>query len=724
MDNIEIIKSRLIDDLELTKNQVDNVIEMLDQGDTIPFIARYRKEKTNSMTDETLRTFDEKYHYYLNFYDRLDTISKSIQDQGLYTDEIEKSLYACKTLSELEDVYRPYKPKKKTRASVAKAKGLSPLADFIYAQKDFSKLNEYAESFISEEKGVNSLEDALQGAKDIIAEIVSDNASYRKFIRNNTFNKGLIASTKINDETDKIIFGSYYEYSEKVNKIPAHRILALNRGEAKKILKVSIQDPQDENVNYIEKKILKENSDIGFKTILKDAILDSYTRLIKPSIENEIRSDLTDASENTSIEVFKYNLKELLLESPIRNKVVLGFDPGFRTGCKLGIVDENGVALYTGVCYVTIGDDEKFSKEADRLYQLIKRFKVNLISLGNGTASRESEAFINKFLFARHPDLKEQVSYIITNEAGASVYSASELGIKEFPDYDVSVRSAISLARRVQDPLAELVKIDPKSIGVGQYQHDMNQKHLSEALGGVVENCVNQVGVDVNNASPSLLNYVSGINSSIAENVVKYKEQNGPFKNREELLNVPKLGKKAYEQCAGFLRIHGNNKFDSTGIHPESYKTAEKLLKTINCSIEDIGTDKLASALAHVDISSSAKMLSVGEETLNDIIQELEKPGRDIRDINKKAVLRNDVTDITNLTIGMVLDGTVRNIVDFGVFVDIGVHQDGLVHISQLTNGYVKHPLDVVKIGQIVKVKVINVDVQNKKIGLSMKEVQ
>lgn len=718
--HIDLIKEKLQEDLNLSKSQVDNVIEMLDQGDTIPFIARYRKERTNSMTDETLRTFDEKYHYYLNFYDRFDTIVSSIEEQGLYNDEIEKSLLGAKTLAELEDIYRPYKPKKKTRASVAKQKGLEPLANYLYEQKQTRDLDQYLEEFISEEKSVNSKEEALQGAKDIIAEKISDDPNYRKFIRKNTFNKGLIKSIKVKDETDKVVFEQYYDYQEKINKIPAHRVLALNRGEKNWILKVTIEDPLEENVAYIEKKVIKNNS--PFQEILKDTILDSYTRLIKPSIENEIRNDLTEVSENSSIEVFKQNLKELLLEAPIHGKVVLGFDPGFRTGCKLGIVNQEGTMLYTGVCHVTLGSEDLFNKEADRLYALINKYNVSLISLGNGTASRESEAFLNKYLFDRHPDLKSKVEYIITNEAGASVYSASKLGIKEFPQLDVSVRSAISLARRVQDPLAELVKIDPKSIGVGQYQHDMNQKHLSEALGGVVENCVNQVGVDVNNASPSLLNYVSGINSSIAENIVKYKEENGPFKNRKELLNVPKLGKKAFEQCAGFLRINNGYKLDNTGIHPESYQTTLNLLDLISSSLEEIGTDSLSTKLDSLDVVKTSKLLNVGEETLNDIIQELKKPGRDIRDLNIKAKLKNDITDISMLKVGMILEGTIRNIIDFGAFVDIGVHQDGLIHISQLSNNYVKHPLDVVKIGQIVKVKVISVDVNKKKIGLSLKD--
>ena len=719
--NIDLIKNKLQNDLSLSKIQVDNVIEMLDQGDTIPFIARYRKEKTNSMTDETLRLFDEKYHYYLNFYDRLDTIVKSITDQGMMNEEIESKLYQCQTLAELEDVYRPFKPKKRTRASIAKEKGLEPLATLILKQDNVDDFAQILNLYINPEKKVITPQDAIDGAKDIIAEIVADNADYRKFIRKNTFNKGLIKSIKINDEKDRIVFEQYYDYEERINKIPSHRVLALNRGENQEILKVNLVAPEEENIDFLNKKIIKKSS--PFKTILEESIADSYHRLIKPSIENEIRSDITLASENSSIEVFKLNLKELLLEAPIKNKVVLGFDPGFRTGCKLAIVNQIGKVLYTGVCHVTIGSLDLFNKEADRLYDLIKKYKVNIISLGNGTASRESESFINDVLFVKHPDLKNEVEYIITNEAGASVYSASKLGIKEFPNLDVSVRSAISLARRIQDPLAELVKIDPKSIGVGQYQHDMNQKHLGEALGGVVENCVNMVGVDLNNASPSLLNYVAGINSSIADNIVKYKEENGPFTSRDQLLNVPKLGKKAFEQCAGFLRISDGYKLDSTGIHPESYEITKKLLAFLSFDLNDIGSETFSQKISKLDLEMMANKLNVGVETLKDIILELEKPGRDVRDINQKANLRNDVKDIADLKVGMILDGTVRNIIDFGAFVDIGVHQDGLVHISQLSNGFVKHPLDIVKIGQIVKVKVINVDVQKRKIGLSIKDV-
>ena len=726
--DIELIKNRIREDLSLTKTQVDNVVEMLDEGDTIPFIARYRKERTGSMTDEVLRTFEEKYNFYKNFYDRLDTIVKSIDEQVLLTEEITVALYNAKTMSELEDIYRPYKPKKKTRASVAKAKGLEPLAKYLLEQKDENKFDEVVLSFLTtgkeveKDKEVNTVEEALQGARDIIAEMCSDNADYRKKIRENTSKHGILHSLKSKDETEKPVFEMYYDYQEPVSKIPSHRILALNRGENTGILKVNIIDPKEMNINLMKKDLIKTNGRCAEQ--LNEAIEDGYDRLIKPSIENEVRSVLTEKSEDTSIEVFKANLKELLLEAPIKGKRVLGFDPGFRTGCKLGIVDENGKKLWTGVAHaVPLGKEEYLIKDADMLVGLIVKYKVNLISLGNGTASRESEAFLHKYVYDRYPALKEKVEYIITNEAGASVYSASKLGIKEFPDLDVTQRSAISLARRVQDPLAELVKIEPKAIGVGQYQHDMNQKHLSEALGGVVENCVNQVGVNLNNASPSILTYISGINSTIAQNIVDYRDQNGAFKDRKELLKVAKLGPKAYEQCAGFLRVEGKNKLDNTGVHPESYDVATELIKKLGYTVNDIGEDLLTAKLDLVDISKTSKELGCGEETLKDIIVELKKPGRDIRDLNVKAKLRNDVTSIEDLKVDMVLDGTVRNIVDFGAFVDIGVHQDGLVHISQLSKGFVKHPLDVVKIGQIVKVKVISVDAGKKKIGLSMKDV-
>lgn len=718
----EIIKQKLQQELDIELKHVENVINFLNEGCTIPFIARYRKEWTGSMSDEKLRIFNEKYVYFNNFYDRLDTILRTIEEQGKLTDEIRNALNNAKTLSELEDIYRPFKPKKATRASKAKEKGLEPLANYLLLQVNNGDFDDVVSSFINEEKGVKTKEEALQGAKDIIAEMISDEAKYRKFIRNNmmkTFNITTKRNPKGEDERE--IFNMYYDFSESLSKVASHRILAINRGEKQNVLKVELTGEDDNNTNYIASKIIKKNS--PFQDILLDTIQDSYKRLIKPSIDNEILADLTETSENTSIEVFKSNLKELLLEAPTKNKVILGFDPGIRTGCKIGIVDRLGKVLYTGVLYGTSEKEEILKNEAKKLAVLIARYHVDLISLGNGTGGRESERFIKKYLFEMFPECK--IDYVITNEAGASVYSASKLGTQEFPNLDVSVRSAISLARRVQDPLAELVKIDPKSIGVGQYQHDMNQKHLGEALGGVVENCVNQVGVDVNSASPSLLTYVSGINSSIAANIVKYREEKGEFKNRKDLLNVPKLGEKAYQQCAGFLRISDHYPLDNTGIHPESYEVTLKLLKLINSDISEIGEDTLALKLAtSKSVSVLAKELKVGEETLKDIIEELEKPGRDIRDVNVKAELRNDVCDISDLKEGMILDGTVRNIIDFGAFIDIGVHQDGLVHISEISSKFIKHPLDELHIGQIVKVKVISVDIKKRRIGLSIKQAK
>lgn len=716
----ELIKEKLQLDLDIPAKYVENVINFLNEGCTIPFIARYRKEWTGSMSDEKLRIFSEKFNYYNNFYDRLDTIYRSIEEQGKLTEEIKNALNSAKTLSELEDIYRPFKPKKATRASKAKEKGLEPLATYLLLQVNNGDFDQVVASFINEEKGVKSSQEALQGAKDIIAEMISDEAKYRKFIRNNMMKTFFISTKKTPKGVDeREIFNMYYDYSESLSKVASHRILAINRGEKLGVLKVELTGDDTTNTSYISSKIVKKNS--PFADILLDTIDDAYKRLIKPSIDNEILADLTEISESTSIEVFKSNLKELLLEAPTKNKVVLGFDPGIRTGCKIGIVDRLGKVLFTGVLYATNDKEEILKNEAKKLAVLIAKYKVDLISLGNGTGGRESERFIKKYLFEDYPQCK--VDYVITNEAGASVYSASKLGTQEFPNLDVSVRSAISLARRVQDPLAELVKIDPKSIGVGQYQHDMNQKHLGEALGGVVENCVNQVGVDVNLASPSLLTYVSGINSSIASNIVKYREENGEFKSRKDLLKVSKLGEKAFQQCAGFLRINDHYPLDKTGIHPESYDVTLKLLKLINASIDEVGEDTLALKLANAkNISVLSKELNVGEETLKDIITELEKPGRDIRDINKKAELRNDVCDITDLKEGMILDGTVRNIIDFGAFIDIGVHQDGLVHISEISSKFIKHPLDALHIGQIVKVKVISVDVKKRRIGLSIKQ--
>ena len=714
----DLIISKLEEECDVSKEHAQAVIDMLGEGNTIPFIARYRKEKTGSMSDETLRNFYEKYTYLVNFYDRLNTISNSITEQGKMTDEINKALFSAKTLSELEDIYRPYKPKKKTRAIIAKEKGLEPLADFILSQDESKSIKEYAKEFINEEKKVLTVEEAIQGAKDIIAEIFSDSAKIRKLIRNNTFKKGLIV-TKKDGEDERGTYQMYYDYSENIARIVSYRILAINRGEKEKILKVTISSPDDENKNYISKTYVKSKGE--YKELLDEVIDDSYKRLIMPSIENEIRTDLFSMAENTSIEVFKSNLKELLLCAPTHNKVILGFDPGIRTGCKIAIVDQTGKVLYHEVLFATINDEKRLKVEAMKLAKMIIDYKVDLISLGNGTASRESERFIRDLVFKLYPQAK--VDYVITNEAGASVYSASKLATEELPDLDVSYRGAVSMARRVQDPLAELVKIDPKSIGVGQYQHDMNQKHLSEALGGVVESCVNTVGVDLNVASPSLLSYVAGINNTIAKNIVSYREANGEFKSRQELLKVSKLGSKAFEQCAGFLRIRDADPLDNTGIHPENYDTASKLLSILNIEKKDIGTQKCVDALnSSINVEQLAVKLNVGRETLLDIIEELKKPGRDIRDLNVQAKLDNDVIDIADLKEGMILNGTVRNIIDFGAFVDIGVHQDGLVHISQISSKYIKHPLDVLKIGDIVKVKVISLDIAKKRIGLSIKE--
>lgn len=714
----ELINQKLSEELDISLKQVEAVIALLNEGDTIPFIARYRKEATGSMSDETLRKFYEKYNSLLNFYDRLNTIYNSITEQEKMTDEISKALFNAKTLSELEDIYRPFKPKRKTKASIAKEKGLEPLATYILDQKGIIPIEEYSLQFVNEEKGVSSSSDAIQGAEDIIAEIISDDAKVRKILRDNTFKFGKII-TKQAKEEERGVFQMYYDYSENINRIVSHRILAINRGEKEGILKVSIESPEN-NINLIEKRYIRRDS--IFKPYLQEAILDSYKRLIMPSIENEIRSDLFQMAENVSIEVFKANLKELLLQAPTKNKVILGFDPGIRTGCKIAIIDRVGKVLHHDIVFSTGRDEKVIERDSIKLAKMILEYKVDLISLGNGTASRESEKFIRELVFDRFPNCK--VDYVITNEAGASVYSASELATKELPDLDVSYRGAVSMARRVQDPLAELVKIDPKAVGVGQYQHDMNQKHLAEALGGVVENCVNNVGVDVNSASPSLLSYVSGINSTIAKNIVAYRETNGKFEERKQLLNVSKLGNKAYEQCAGFLRIQDGYPLDNTGIHPESYGITLSLLKELNLRLEDIGTKEFIEKLNKIDnLEEISSLLNVGQETLFDIIEELKKPGRDIRDLNVQAKLDNSVMSIEDLKEGMILDGTVRNIIDFGAFVDIGVHQDGLVHISEISSKFIKHPLDVLKIGDIVKVKVISLDIKKKRIGLSIKQV-
>ena len=710
---MDIVKT-LSEELNIKESQVNAVIGLLDEGNTIPFIARYRKEVTGSLDDEVLRKFYTRLEYIKGFNERLDTIVKSITEQGFMTDEIMASLSAAHTMTELEDIYRPFKPKKKTRASVAKEKGLAPFAKtLLELNKDVVVLEE-AKKYINEEKKVLTIEDAIQGAEDIIAEQVSDDPKYRKQIRDFIMRTGKIKTVE-NEPDEKGTFDMYKNYEEAVNRIAPHRILAINRGENMKCLKVSIVIDDEEILGRIKSKIVNKDTDSS-KYVL-EAIDDAYKRLIFPSLENEIRNELTEKAEETSMVVFKENLKQLLLVAPVEHRIVLGFDPGFRTGCKLAVVDEFGQVLDTGVCYPT--EPRKDTEGAKRIIKaLINKHNINMIALGNGTAGRESEAFLRELI----SELPHKIDYVIVNEAGASVYSASPLGTKEFPDYDVALRSAVSLARRLQDPLAELVKIDPKAIGVGQYQHDMNQKRLGEVLGGVVENVVNSVGVDLNTASPSLLEYVSGISSSLAQSIVSYREKNGPFKSREELLKVNKLGPKAYEQCAGFLRIRNGYPLDNTAVHPESYHFAISLLKELKHSVDDLGSEDLKNILKNIDINEYANRLNVGAPTLSDIIEELIKPGRDPRKDVEVAELRNDVIDIKDLAVGMVLKGTVRNIMDFGVFVDIGVHQDGLVHISELSNNFVKHPLDVVHINEIVKVKVISVDVNKKRIGLSIKQ--
>lgn len=712
------INKILTEEFKLKQEQVDAVTTMLDNGDTIPFIARYRKEVTGSLDDETLRKLYDRREYLKNLNDRMETIINSIDEQGKLTEELKSQIENVKTLTELEDLYRPYKPKKKTRAIIAKEKGLEPLANYLLRQIDDKNLNEYVKEFINEEKGVNTSLEALQGAKDIIAEIISDEAEYRSYIRKIDYKEGLITSKELKKE-EKCVYDMYSDYQEALYRIAPHRILAMNRGEKQKYLKINIITPEEKIIDYLSKKIIKNSS--PFKEILLDAIKDSYSRLISPSIENEIRNDLTTKAEEASMNVFKENLHQLLLQAPMKNKVVLGFDPGYAHGCKIAIIDRTGKVLDTTVIYPTEPRKE-IEKSSLILSRLIKKYNVDLIALGNGTASRESEKFIRDLLSTLKLD---NCQYVIVSESGASIYSASPLAKKEFPDFDVNLRSAVSIARRLQDPLAELVKITPESIGVGQYQHDMNQKRLKEVLGGVVENCVNTVGVDLNSASSSLLEYVSGISPTLANNIVSYRDNNGEFKSRNDLLKVNKLGPKAFEQCAGFLRIQGNNPLDNTSVHPESYPITLNLLKKLNISLNELGNEECINKLNNINnVSLLAKELNVGEPTLVDIIEELKKPGRDIRETAEESILRSDVIDITDLKEGMILKGTVRNIMDFGCFVDIGVHVDGLVHISELSNKYIKHPLDVVSVNQIVKVKVISIDVNKKRIGLSIKQAE
>ena len=696
--------------------RVDAAVQLLDEGNTVPFIARYRKEKTGTLTDEQLRDLDERLKYLRNLEERKASVIASIEEQGKLTEDLKKRIEAAETLVAVEDLYAPYKQKKRTRAMIAKEKGLLPFAQEIMIAGNNFNLSKEAEKYISEEKEVLTAEDALQGASDIIAEDISDTAEYRAHIRKLTFEKGsLTAAAK--DKDAESVYENYYEYSEPIAKVAGYKTLAINRGEKEKFLTVKVEAPADEIRSYLEKNlILSGNTEVN--EFLKAAIKDSYDRLLAPAIERDIRNELSENAEDSAITVFGKNLEQLLMQPPVAGRNVLGWDPAFRTGCKLAVVDATGKVLDTAVVYPTAPTNEvKIKAAKEKVKQLIRKYNISLISIGNGTASRESEQIVAEIISELEG---KKVSYVITNEAGASVYSASKLATEEFPEFDVGQRSAASIARRVQDPLAELVKIDPKAIGVGQYQHDMNQKKLGERLGAVVEDCVNNVGVDLNTASAPLMEYISGINKTIAKNIVAFREENGAFKNRKELLKVPKLGPKAYEQCAGFMRIaNGTDPFDNTGVHPESYEAAEKLLAKCSMSREDIGNkDKV---IFIKDYKKTAEEIGVGEPTLRDIIKELERPGRDPRADMPPVVLRSDVLDMKDLKEGMILKGTVRNVIDFGAFVDIGVHQDGLVHISQLTNKkFVKHPLDVVKVGDIVEVKVLSVDMQKKRIALSM----
>ena len=714
---MDIIK-KLAEELNIGRHQAEAAVKLIDEGNTIPFIARYRKEATGSLDDEVLRNLDERLKYLRNLEERKNQVIASIAEQEKLTPELERSIRDAQTLVAVEDLYRPYKPKRRTRAMIAKEKGLEPLADLISMQMVKEPLLQAAAAYISQEKGVETAEDAIQGAKDILAERISDNAEYRTYIRNATMNKGVVQSSA-KDEKVQSVYEMYYNYEEPVKKCAGHRILALNRGENEKILTVKIAAPEDQILMYLEKQtIVRDNPHTT--PVLKEAAADSYQRLIGPSIEREIRSELTERAEEGAIKVFGKNLEQLLMQPPIVGRVVLGWDPAFRTGCKLAVVDGTGKVLDTVVIYPT-APQNKVAESKKILKDFIKKYNISLISVGNGTASRESEQIIVDLL----KEIKEPVQYVIVNEAGASVYSASKLATEEFPNFDVGQRSAVSIARRLQDPLSELVKIDPKSIGVGQYQHDMNQKHLGAALEGVVEDCVNKVGVDLNTASASLLEYVSGINKALAKNIVAYREENGAFKNRKQLLKVAKLGPKAFEQCAGFMRITGGeNPLDGTSVHPESYEAARKLLTRLGYDLSELGQGGIKGiGKKIVDYRKMASELEVGEITLRDIAGELEKPARDPRDEMPKPILRSDILEMKDLKPGMVLKGTVRNVIDFGAFVDIGVHQDGLVHISQMTDKYIKHPLEAVSVGDIVEVKIISVDLAKKRIALTMKGI-
>jgi uncharacterized protein len=715
------INQKITEELGVKLWQVEAAVKLIDEGNTIPFIARYRKEATGTLDDEQLRKLYERLVYLRNLEEKKEQVLASIEEQGKLTEELKKQILEAQTQVVVEDLYRPYRPKRRTRATIAKEKGLEPLSTLIMLQKTKESLEEVAKQYINEEKGVANVQEALEGARDIIAENISDEADYRSWIRKQTMQKGhIISSAK--DEKAESVYENYYEFDEPVNRLAGYRTLALNRGEKEKFLTVKIEAPQEDILRYLEKKII-HGENLSTTQILKEAIEDSYKRLIAPAIEREIRGELTEKAEDGAIEVFGKNLEQLLMQPPIVGHTVLGWDPAFRTGCKLAVVDSTGKVVDTTVIYPTAPTTpQKIQAAKDTLKKLIAKYNIGLISVGNGTASRESEMIIVDLL----KEIPQKVQYIIVNEAGASVYSASKLATEEFPNFDVGQRSAASIARRLQDPLAELVKIDPKSIGVGQYQHDMNQKKLNDTLSGVVESCVNRVGVDLNTASAPLLSYISGITSAIAKNIVAYREEQGRFETRKQLLKVAKLGPKAFEQCAGFLRIqNGKNPLDTTSVHPESYEAAEKLLKKQGFTTEDICAGKLAGlSLTIKDYKKLAEELEIGEITLRDIVKELEKPGRDPRDEMPKPILRTDVLEMKDLKEGMILKGTVRNVIDFGAFVDIGVHQDGLVHISQMTNKkFIKHPLEVVSVGDIVDVKVMSVDLKKKRIQLTMKDV-
>ncbi|MDG6891546.1 RNA-binding transcriptional accessory protein Tex [Clostridium perfringens] len=718
MDNINHILSK---ELGISLKQVTSVIEMLDEGNTVPFIARYRKERTGGLTDEVLRKFNERLTYLRNLESRKEDVLRIIEEQEKLTPELKLKIKKATTLTEVEDIYRPFKAKKRTRATMAVEKGLKPLAELILSGEFNGDIVEEANKYINEEKDVKSEEEALQGAMDIISEIISDNADYRKWIRNFVQKDGVIQVKGSSEEQTP--YEMYYDYKEPVRTIPSHRILAINRGEKEKILSVKVTCNDERIIDYLNKKVLKVNK-ITDK-YLEESIKDSFKRLIYPSIEREIRSELTSKGEEGAIDIFKANLKALLMQAPIKGKVVMGFDPGFRTGCKVAILDETGKFVENTTVYPT-APQNRIDETISTLKKLIKKHGVQVISLGNGTASRESEEVIAKMLKEIKDETGKELFYVIVSEAGASVYSASELANKEYPDLDVTVRGAISIGRRLQDPLAELVKIDPKAIGVGQYQHDVTQKKLDESLAGIVEDCVNNVGVDLNIATPSLLSYISGINASIAKNIVDYREENGKFKSRKELLKVKRLGQKAYEQCAGFLRVmESKEALDNTSVHPESYKVAKELIKTLGYTEEDLKNGKLVDIDERVKakgISNLAKELEVGEPTLNDIIKEIKKPGRDPREELPKPIFKSGVIEMKDLKPGMILMGTVRNVSDFGAFVDIGVHQDGLVHKSQMADKFVKHPLDIVKVGDIVEVRILDVDLKRKRISLSMKK--